>query len=406
MAGVGQKHIIRTQAVEINFVNGSDGLALQVKLSELVHEKLLQSMEQLFDEFGKDCVFSFDALNVDCGTLSPRHWEEELVFETLRRLREQLLAANKNTDGVHSRRPKLQHLFLFYAEHAYLPWNNDIVSLNELEEVELDETFMEKLQLLIQAGPKVARRLVNSFSESFIKKIIQRLREEKNVDISTVVADDFMQDIKRKEPITQERILDELCNHGTNIQTNKADKEKEVFAERNTAETEEEAIYISNAGLVILHPFLDQLFEKCGLIREKEWLDSMMSPCTASIMLQFLVWGTDNVAELNPVLDKILCGLEVRDTITNDEGLPDSVKTECEILLTEVISHWRVLKNTGTEAFRETFLQRSGKLVRIENGWLLQVEQKSLDVLLSALPWGIGTIKLPWMKDILYVEWA
>jgi hypothetical protein len=36
---------------------------------------------------------------------------------------------------------------------------------------------------------------------------------------------------------------------------------------------------------------------------------------------------------------------------------------------------------------------------------MLQVEQKAVDVLLNTLPWGIGVIKLPWMKEILHTEW-
>jgi hypothetical protein len=51
-------------------------------------------------------------------------------------------------------------------------------------------------------------------------------------------------------------------------------------------------------------------------------------------------------------------------------------------------------------------LQRAGKLSRVDDGWLLQIEQKGVDVLLSYLPWGIGLIKLPWMTELLYVEWG
>jgi len=44
-------------------------------------------------------------------------------------------------------------------------------------------------------------------------------------------------------------------------------------------------------------------------------------------------------------------------------------------------------------------------LTEVDNGWLLQVEQKPVDVLVNHLPWGIGTIRLPWMQEILYTEW-
>ncbi|NJM16308.1 MAG: hypothetical protein HC896_13870 [Bacteroidales bacterium] len=47
-------------------------------------------------------------------------------------------------------------------------------------------------------------------------------------------------------------------------------------------------------------------------------------------------------------------------------------------------------------------------MVRRHNGWQLFVEQKTIDILLRRLPmgWGLGTIKYPWMPDILQVEWG
>jgi hypothetical protein len=51
-------------------------------------------------------------------------------------------------------------------------------------------------------------------------------------------------------------------------------------------------------------------------------------------------------------------------------------------------------------------LQRQGKLLQKDADWLLQVEQKSYDMVLSSLPWSIGIIKNAWMKDMLWVEWT
>jgi hypothetical protein len=80
-------------------------------------------------------------------------------------------------------------------------------------------------------------------------------------------------------------------------------------------------------------------------------------------------------------------------------------KAACDELLSEVIRHWSQLKNTSIAALRETFLWRNGKLTRTDHGWLLHVERKGVDILLGSLPWGIGTIKLPWTNDKLFVEW-
>lgn len=85
--------------------------------------------------------------------------------------------------------------------------------------------------------------------------------------------------------------------------------------------------------------------------------------------------------------------------------LPSGVKEECELLLQELIHHWSILKNTSITGLRETFLQRNGKISPVDKGWLLNVEQKGVDVLLNSLPWGIGVIKLPWNATTIFVEW-
>jgi hypothetical protein len=74
-------------------------------------------------------------------------------------------------------------------------------------------------------------------------------------------------------------------------------------------------------------------------------------------------------------------------------------------MLQAVVQHWRALKNSSVGALRETYIQRFGKLTAIDHGWSLQVEPKAVDVLLGRLPWGIGTIRLPWMKNMLFTEW-
>jgi hypothetical protein len=166
-----------------------------------------------------------------------------------------------------------------------------------------------------------------------------------------------------------------------------------------------EAIYISNAGLVLLHPFLQILFEHLKLTQENIWLEKA-SQHKAVLVLEFLATGNEGFEEFNLMLNKILCGIDIGEIVATDQQLQDEIKNECEDLLNNVIKHWSVLKNTGINGLRETFLQRNGKLSKVDNGWLLQVEQIAVDVLLGHLPWGIGFIKLPWTNEMIYVEWA
>jgi len=63
------------------------------------------------------------------------------------------------------------------------------------------------------------------------------------------------------------------------------------------------------------------------------------------------------------------------------------------------------LGSISIEGFRIAFLQREG-LLTVRNGdWLIRVERQTHDILLDRIGWTIGIIKLPWLDDIIYVEW-
>ena len=55
--------------------------------------------------------------------------------------------------------------------------------------------------------------------------------------------------------------------------------------------------------------------------------------------------------------------------------------------------------------FRETFLQRTGCLMPLDEGHRLKVETRSVDLLLQQLPWAYELIALPWLDKPLFVEW-
>lgn len=165
---------------------------------------------------------------------------------------------------------------------------------------------------------------------------------------------------------------------------------------------ERRGLYVENAGLVLLHPFLPQFFRALKIAGD----EVLFRPGQALQLLHFLATGSENVPEYELVLPKILCGLEPASLAGKADTLSDEEKEESEALLSAVTRHWDVLKNTGIDTLRETYLKRNGKLTRRhDGGWLLQVESKSFDILLDSLPWGISMIKLPWMPRMLRVEW-
>ncbi|GAA0879204.1 hypothetical protein GCM10009119_21720 [Algoriphagus jejuensis] len=166
----------------------------------------------------------------------------------------------------------------------------------------------------------------------------------------------------------------------------------------------ENEIFIENAGLVLLHPFLADLFNSVRLTENGKFFASSDQQLAARV-LQFLVYGENELSENYFVFNKILCGMGVSEVLDVATELSPELKEECVALLQAVIGHWSILKNTSVDGLRETFLQRSGRISRVEKGWKLVVERKAVDVLLNKLPWGIGIVKLPWMNEMMYVEW-
>ncbi|NTU58401.1 MAG: hypothetical protein HGB00_05715 [Chlorobiaceae bacterium] len=165
---------------------------------------------------------------------------------------------------------------------------------------------------------------------------------------------------------------------------------------------EQSGIYVDNAGLVLLHPFLPQCFEALGIARHEE----ILLPDRALQLLHHLSTGKENAPEYELVIPKILCGLQPGTPTGKPSGLTPEDREESAALLSAVVRHWDALKNTAPEVLRRTYIKRPGKLSRRNDGnWLLQVESNSYDILLERLPWGISMIRLPWMTRMLHVEW-
>lgn len=164
--------------------------------------------------------------------------------------------------------------------------------------------------------------------------------------------------------------------------------------------SENHLIYINNAGLVILAPFLNTFFKKLELVEEGK----ITNPAKAITLLNYLSTGSLAFDEFDIVLNKVLCG-EALETFFEPVKITGKEKQEADDLLAAVIEHWSVLKNTSPDGLRGNFLQREGRLMFEDDKWNLKVQEQSFDMLLAHLPWGISVVKLPCMPHILHVEW-
>lgn len=180
-------------------------------------------------------------------------------------------------------------------------------------------------------------------------------------------------------------------------------KEKEMMKVVSEEKKTKDEIYISNAGLVLLHPFIELFFEELKIAENGQLKKAQRGVS----LLQWLATGQLNAPEYELPLNKLLCGIPLEEPVIGIGKVTKPEKNESQNLLEAVVRHWEVLKNTSPAGLQGNFLCREGKLTQKNDGdWLLQVERKSIDILLDHLSWSISMVKLPWMPQILWVEWA
>lgn len=181
-------------------------------------------------------------------------------------------------------------------------------------------------------------------------------------------------------------------------QKDKADKAETKFTEV------EDGLLGSNAGLVLLHPFLQYFFKELGLLENDKFINNRSRDIGVHL-LHYLATGKAHAPDFDLVFEKYLCGMKVSQVTYRFVSLSEHMKTEAVSLLHAVVKHWSVLKNTSIEGLREGFLQRKGKLIVTGNSSRIMMEQNTLDILLQQVPWNISLLKLPWIDHLIHVEW-
>ena len=248
----------------------------------------------------------------------------------------------------------------------------------------------------------------NNAAILYLSFLIEEIQTERPVADTGTILKEIEGLIESLKQIGQANLLAAIRQSMPAANLSKKREDKKDTPSKKTEE-ETEGIYIQNAGLVILHPFLSLFFGQIGLTDDKNNFKDETSHQKAVLISQYLVTGETDIPEEDIVLNKIICGYPFEESIPKELQLSELEIAEAEDLLTQVMRSWKMSGtpvNNSSEGLQESFLQRAGKLVQKETDWLLQVEQKPYDMVLSSLPWGIGIIKNSWMKGMLWVEWT
>lgn len=161
---------------------------------------------------------------------------------------------------------------------------------------------------------------------------------------------------------------------------------------------------VSNAGMVIIAPYIQRLFNLLELTRDGAFITEEAAE-RAVHLLQYVVTAEQSTPEYQLALNKLLCGIHGGVPIVAGINISEHEKTVIEQMLMGVISHWSALGKTSISGLRQTFLAREGQLSFVDENWQLRIPSSSFDMLLDRLPWSFAMIKFPWMRAPLHVTW-
>ena len=276
----------------------------------------------------------------------------------------------------------------------------------------------------------------------YIDKIATLLKNKNN----------YTQTIKEIQKI--EELIKKSLSYGIkkNINTEKIEKkteEKKILCDEKTEEICREEnikkIYIRNGGIIIMWPFFYDFFKKQNLLDEYNHsiFKNDISRSNAIHALEFLVYEKYKNPEWKLILNKILCGVDIKKPIyseyvfheknisekEDEQKINQEVKKNIELLknnadnsIKKCIEEWKELKSLlafdefkkgiDIKTFRNYFLQREGFLniveQRYDNGikynYILDISNKCYDEYIKNIPWDIQKIELPNMQQPLFIR--
>lgn len=304
--------------------------------------------------------------------------------------------------------PGRASMVLHYLKSGTLPWNSpsetSMADMYRLFDAisNTDTEFVRDLCWLFASNNKALKRFLIHFQKRHHQQFYQSVRMvfPRKGEPVFLEWNTRSKQGSTKGSIPSENQWREMLKKALSGDPIKKESVSDSFSSEEIAEaihqhhpTDQNPIYLTHAGLIFLHPFLARFLENLGLVQEKEILDADQ----AVSVLHSLVTGTSPTEELHLILPKILLGLAVDTPVTLRQVSALQRNTGKE-MIQSAIAHWDVLGSTSINSFRESFLQRSGKLTPYAETWLLELESAPFDMLIDQLPWQMSYIKLPWMK--------
>ncbi|MGJ0579614.1 contractile injection system tape measure protein [Xenorhabdus bovienii] len=163
------------------------------------------------------------------------------------------------------------------------------------------------------------------------------------------------------------------------------------------------ALPISNAGCMILWPLLPTFFRSFDLL-DQDRFTRLEAQREAVCLLDWLIWGEEEIPAWRLTLNKVICGLPI-----NDNTLWRTPEPKQQIAINQwlekIIVQLPVWKKMGVSDVRHLFLQRSGELSELNGVTNIHIKPEVYDALISEWPWPINMASFSWLKQPITMTW-
>ncbi|MFL9833773.1 contractile injection system tape measure protein [Chryseobacterium terrae] len=301
-----------------------------------------------------------------------------------------------------------------------------LVLKNKELKINLENEIIQYFSKLNHAERQIIWQLVFKMLTQHLDKSISDLREyflqlivktesisnvfsgiKNNYNLKTVVK--IFPFIKEDEVVEViENNKERLENKFENVKISKEEslQSNEIIWEISSQNTEDlnqnDELYLKNAGLILIHPFLKPLFEHCDLLHPKT--QQLTDPELCAHLLHYIATGNTNAPEYDMIFEKFLCNIPMHQSINRHIKLSRKHKMQAKNVIESVQHNWNPMKKSSVALLQNEFFQRPGKLVT-DNDFTLTIERKTQDILLEKLNWGISFVKLPWKDRFIFVNW-
>jgi len=332
--------------------------------------------------------------------------EKETISKTIKRIKTNMNAViSSSAQGLQQRNLIWEIILSQLLKHNESVINEKlfylIASFDSIRKYDLkfvSETINE------QISNKSVVELVSNLANEVL--IITAILEEKALEILQKNSNDAF--LKSNFSKTDKSSEKEKIEETNSILNNKKEVKEEdltdldlVLKEEKTPEIPSD-YYVNNAGLILIHPFLKQLFENCRLLNKD---NAINNPELAAHLLHYIATEQEQDYENEMLFEKLLCNIPANQTINRNIKIPEEFKNHVNEMLQAVLENWPVMKNSSVALLRNEYLQRPGKIILTQDNPKILVERKTQDILLDKISWNLGVVKLAWKSKVIFVEW-